>query len=51
MEVHMERLHPDQPTLMTVTMVMRSPRGIMTADSRNQCQKLGLDLQAYLMGR
>lgn len=51
MEVHLERLHPDQPGQMTVTMVMRSPWGIMSAESRNQCQKLGLDLQAYLMGR
>jgi serine/threonine-protein kinase len=51
MEVHLERLRPDQPGQMTVTMVLRSPRGIMSAESRNQCQKLGLDLQAYLMGR
>jgi serine/threonine-protein kinase len=52
MEVHLERLNPDQPNLMTVTMVMRSStRGILSSESRNHCQKLGLDLQAYLMAR
>jgi serine/threonine-protein kinase len=52
MEVYLERLHPEQPNLMTVTMVLRSPhKAILSAESRNHCQKLGLDLQAYLMGR
>jgi serine/threonine-protein kinase len=51
MEVHLERLNPERPGQMTVTMVLRSPRGIMSAESRSQCQKLGQDLQAYLMGR
>jgi serine/threonine-protein kinase len=52
MEVHLERLHPEQPSLMTITMVMRSShKGILSAESRKQCQKIGRDLQAYLMGR
>jgi serine/threonine-protein kinase len=52
MEVHLERLNPEQPSLMTITMIMRSPnKGILSAESRNHCQKIGRDLQAYLMGR
>jgi serine/threonine-protein kinase len=50
-ELHMERLDPNQQSKLTITLVMRPRGGMATADWRNRCNQIGRDLQAYLMGR
>jgi serine/threonine-protein kinase len=49
-ELHMERHDPAQPNRLTVTLVLRSSGGA-TPEWQSRCQKICLDLQAYLMGR
>jgi hypothetical protein len=46
----MERRDPGRPGLLTVTLIMRPAGGMPTLDWRTRCQKIGLDLKAYLMG-
>jgi eukaryotic-like serine/threonine-protein kinase len=50
-ELHMERREPSQPNRLTVTLVMKSATGLLTTEVRDRCNKIGRDLQAYLMGR
>lgn len=49
-ELHMERREPTQPNRLTVTLVMNLGRTPLTTELRDRCNKLGRDLQAYLMG-
>jgi serine/threonine-protein kinase len=52
LELHMERKDPTQPNRLTVSLVMRPAGGmISTNDWRERCNRIGRDLQAYLMGR
>jgi hypothetical protein len=51
LELRMERRNPNQPSLLTFTLIMRPLNGLMTVEWRNRCQKIGIDLRAYLMGR
>ena len=50
-ELHMERRDPSQANKLTITLVMRPGGGLMTPEWRNRCDRIGRDLQAYLMGR
>jgi serine/threonine protein kinase len=50
-ELHMERCDPNQPSRLTITLVMRSSTGLATPEWRERCGRIGRDLQAYLMGR
>jgi serine/threonine-protein kinase len=51
LEMRMERPNPTEVNRLAITLTMRSTNGIITAEWRNRCQKIGWDLQAYLMGR
>jgi serine/threonine-protein kinase len=52
LELQMERNDPARPSRLTVTLVMRPVgKGLVSADWRNRCGKIGRDLQGYLMGR
>ena len=51
LELHMERRDPTQPGKLTITLVMRPNGGTITAEWNARCKRLGMDLQAYLMGR
>ena len=51
LELHMERLDPAQPNRLTISLVMRPEGGMMTPAWRERCNRIGRDLQAYLMGR
>lgn len=48
LELHMERRDPSAPSKLTVTLVLR-PQGTVTNEWRDHCNKIGRDLQAYLM--
>jgi serine/threonine-protein kinase len=50
LELHMERKDPGHPSKLTVTLVMR-PTGQLTPEWQGRCKRIGMDLQAYLMGR
>ena len=50
-ELRMERPDVRQPNLLHIALIMRSSTGLITAEWRTRCQKLGMDLKAYLMGR
>jgi tRNA A-37 threonylcarbamoyl transferase component Bud32 len=50
-ELHMERRDSAQPNRLTITLVMNPARGLICADLRDRCNRIGRDLQAYLMGR
>ncbi len=49
-ELHMERHDPSQPNRLKITLVI-TPGQTITTELRNRCNKIGRDLQAYLMGR
>jgi serine/threonine-protein kinase len=51
LELRMERRDPAQSSRLTITLVMRPGNGIPSAEWRSRCQKIGMDLRAYLMGR
>jgi serine/threonine-protein kinase len=51
LELRMERRDPKQPGRLTVTLVMRPGSGGASPDWERRCQKIGRDLQAYIMGR
>lgn len=51
LEVRMERKEPSQPGKLTVTLVIRPGSGQPTPEWLTRCKRIGLDLQAYLMGR
>ncbi len=51
LELRMERRDPAQPSLLHITLIMRPGSGPATAEWRTRCQKIGQDLNAYLMGR
>ncbi len=50
-ELRMSRPDPSQPSRLHLTLIMRPSNGLATAEWRTRCQKIGLDLKAYLMGR
>jgi serine/threonine-protein kinase len=50
-EVHMERRDPSQPSQLTITLVMRPGMRMISTEWHTRCKKIGMDLQAYLMGR
>jgi serine/threonine-protein kinase len=49
-ELHMERRDPAKPSQLTITLVIKPSRGLITVEWHRRCKKLGMDLQAYLMG-
>ncbi len=51
MELHMEKPDPVQPNQLSITMKLMTPAGLFTPDGRARCERIGRDLQAYLMGR
>jgi hypothetical protein len=51
LELRMERRDPAQPSRLTITLVMRPANGLATREWRERCEKIGMDLRAYLMGR
>jgi eukaryotic-like serine/threonine-protein kinase len=51
LELRMERPDPDRRTLLHITLIMRPSNGIGSLEWRSRCQKIGMDLKAYLMGR
>jgi serine/threonine protein kinase len=51
LELRMQRRDPTQPGLLSITLIMRPAGGMATLEWRTRCQKIGLDLKAYLMGR
>jgi serine/threonine-protein kinase len=52
LELHMDRPDPQQPNRVTITLVINPGNGLVTLEMRNRCNKIGRDLQAYLlMGR
>jgi serine/threonine-protein kinase len=50
-ELHMERRDPTQPGKLTITLVMRPGGCLVSTEWHSRCKRLGMDLQAYLMGR
>jgi serine/threonine protein kinase len=50
-ELRLERRDPSRPNHLHVTLIMRPGNGTATAEWRTRCQKIALDLKAYLMGR
>lgn len=51
LELRMERRDPGQPSRLTITLIMRPTVGMATLEWRTRCQKIGMDLKAYLMDR
>ncbi len=51
MTLQMERLDPRQPNRLRITLIVRTSNGLVTPEWRARCQKIGMDLKAYLMGR
>jgi eukaryotic-like serine/threonine-protein kinase len=51
MELLMEKADPAQAGQLSITLKLTSPSGIFNADGRARCERIGRDLQAYLMGR
>jgi serine/threonine-protein kinase len=51
MELAMTKPDPSQPSRLTITLKLTSPSGAFGAEARSRCEKIGRDLQAYLMGR
>jgi serine/threonine-protein kinase len=50
-EMHMERRDPSEPGKLTITLVMRPGTRMVSTEWHLRCKKIGMDLQAYLMGR
>jgi serine/threonine protein kinase len=50
LELHMERPDPRQHNRLRITLVMRASNGLITSEWRTRCQKIGMNLKAYLMG-
>ena len=50
-ELRMERRDPGKAGALTITLIMRPAGGMPTLEWRTRCQKIGMDLKAYLMGR
>ena len=51
LEMLMERRNANEPNVLTISIIMRCRGGAITPEWRNNCQQIGRDLQAYLMGR
>jgi serine/threonine-protein kinase len=51
LELHMERRDPNQTNRLTITLVLHPANNLPATDLRERCNKIGRDLQAYLMGR
>jgi serine/threonine-protein kinase len=51
LELHLERLDPNDTAKLTITLVMRPLNGQVSVEWRNRAEAIGRDLQAYLMGR
>ncbi len=49
-ELRMERHDPAQPNRLHIALILRPGNGLATQEWRAKCQKIGLDLKAYLMG-
>jgi serine/threonine-protein kinase len=50
-ELHMERRDPSQPGKLTITLVIKPTTTAISMEWQTRCKKIGMDLQAYLMGR
>jgi serine/threonine-protein kinase len=50
-ELRMERLDPSQPNRLHIALIMRPDDGVASPEWRVRCQRIALDLKAYLMGR
>jgi serine/threonine-protein kinase len=50
-ELYMERRDPAQPNKLTITLVIKPNRSLISLEWHRRCKKLGVDLQSYLMGR
>jgi serine/threonine-protein kinase len=50
LEVQMQRLQTEASDALTITLLMRPPRGLVRPEWRTRCQQLARDLAAYLMG-
>jgi len=50
-ELHLERLDPNNSAKLTITLVMRPLSGLISPEWRSRAEAIGRDLQAYLMGR
>jgi serine/threonine-protein kinase len=51
LELHMEKSDPARSSQLSITMKLTSPAGAFSADGRARCERIGRDLQAYLIGR
>lgn len=51
MELFMEKPDLRQPNHLAITLKLSSAAGAFTVDGRGKCERIGRDLQAYLMGR
>ncbi len=51
LELRMERHDPNLPNNLTITLLICPGRGLLTSEWHAGCQKIGMDLKAYLMGR
>src|SRR5262249_34427267 len=51
LELHMEKSDPARSSQLNITMKLPSPAGAFSADGRARCERIGRDLQAYLIGR
>ena len=49
MELHMEKPDPTQTSQLAITLKLMSPTGLFNPDTRGKCERIGRDLQAYLM--
>src|SRR5262249_19445421 len=50
LELHMEKSDPTQSSQLGITMKLTSSVGAFSADGRARCERIGRDLQAYLIG-
>ncbi len=51
MELQMEKGDPAQANRLSITLKLTPTRGLFGADVRARCERIGRDLQAYLIGR
>jgi serine/threonine-protein kinase len=51
LELHIEKTDPSRSSQLSITMKLTSPAGAFSADGRARCERIGRDLQAYLIGR
>jgi hypothetical protein len=53
MELRLERINPQQPSLLQITVLMRpaSPSAADSQEWRTRCGQVFVDLRGYLMGQ